>query len=297
MKKLGLFVAAAILFGSAAYAKNEVFTGLFWMDHGLAAKGQKYTQDWGFSKAELNIKNDVFFTELKLNGFNANQAYFMTKLFGGNLNLGVVQTGIGKLNYFSTTTPYGSVDSELQGSGFTWAMPMDKTMKVIVGNFGHLLGTDASAETGATTLTRVLYGGVEMNLMPKTDLCAVINFSTNANTSKNNMDLIAEVWSKDYAPLTVNGLIRASLSNNFGTKSTLIAAALNYEINKEVNVYGSYTLPLTDDTKSGDVESDLIFGASFNVEDNMRLLAEMQSAKKGAATTREEMKIGAALKF
>jgi hypothetical protein len=297
MKKLGILLAAAIMMSSAAYAKNEMFTGLFWLDHGLASKGQAYNQEWGFSKAEINIKNDVFFAEFNVRAFNMNQGYFMTKLMGNPLNLGRIQTGIGKLNYFSTTMPWGSVNSELQGDGFTLDIPMDKSLKVVLGNFGHLLGTDKSAESGATTKVRHLYGGVAMNVMSKTDLLAVVNLSTNANTSDNNIDLIAELWCKDYAPMTVNGLVRASLSNKFGAKSTLISAAVNYEANKDVNLYGSLTLPLTDDTKTGDVESDLIFGASYNLDENAKLLAEYQTAKQNSITCREEMKIGAALKF
>jgi hypothetical protein len=121
---------------------------------------------------------------------------------------------------------------------------------------------------------------------------------TQSTSGDTNIDGAVEFSYKGVENLTVNGLLVGTASNEWATHSKAeLSLAAKYLATNDVSVYGSFGMGLAEGAKANDVESDLIIGTAYQIDDVTSVLAEYKTTTLNEAETNADLILGARIKF
>jgi hypothetical protein len=294
MKKGLLFgLSAAMLVGSMSFADLKVDGKIevgHYLNDGQTATNKKYM----FDKTEFYMSNDKAFVEANFSsGWSLNQAYIKTicPMTGSKVSIGTIQTGVGKMKYYTVADPQGSVGSEISGSGIRAQKDLGGMM-VEVGNFGTLTDTASS--------TRTLYGVVGTDLA---GFPVKVGGSYVTDSSDNSdMNLVASVVIDTIPNAVINAQLNYNLSGAItgGTatdKIQQLGVSFKYGLGI-ADIVGHYSMALNTETvNKANNESDMVIGVQKKLQDGTVAAIEMQSAKTSGTTSIDQLALVFTSKF
>lgn len=252
-------------------------------------------EDFSNKKAEFYVSAKNFYAEVDVYPTNPasadllkiDQAYIKLKIIDHQLKIGLMETGIGKLKYYSINTPVGVMDKEVEGMGLFYSYKIFK-----LGNFGNF-----GADESDNTVDRVLFAAIDVKeYLP---IKAGLWYTTDPVDQESDLDAAISFHYNLFNALDLNANLRKTLLNNITSTPQYFAAGIsaNYEVIANTDIYSSYSLGLNDETKENNLENDLIFGISHKIVKGVKVALEYQNSQIDQDKTKDDFSLAIEAKF
>lgn len=253
------------------------------------------SEDFSNKKAEFYVAAKNFYAEVDVYPANPasagllkiDQAYIRVKVQEHHLRIGLMETGIGKLKYYSISTPIGVMDKEVEGMGLFYNYKIFK-----LGNFGNFGAKDSN-----NLVDRVLFAAIDVKeYLP---IKAGLWFTSSPNAQESDLDASLAFHYNIIENIDFNANIRKTLLNNITTTPEYFAAgfSVNYKISSKSDIYGSYSRGLNEVTKDNNLENDAIFGISYKVINGVKVGLEYQNSRIDRVKTKDDLSLAFEAKF
>jgi hypothetical protein len=253
------------------------------------------SEDFSNKKAEFYISATNFYTEVDVYPDNPvsadlvkiDQAYIKLEIHDQQLKIGLMESGIGKMKYYSINTPVGVMDKEVEGMGLFYNYKIFK-----LGNFGNF-----GADESNNNVDRVLFAAIDVKeYLP---VKAGLWYTTDPLEKESDLDAAIAFHYNLFNALDLNANLRKTLLNNITSTPEYFAAGIsaNYEVIANTDIYSSYSLGLNDETRENNLENDLIFGISHKIVKGVKVALEYQNSQIDQEMVKDDLSLAFEVKF